>query len=90
MQMVRLVNPATTAVTLSFRVSGQTYTLAAGNVQELNVAPNTVVEFDRGNGGASGRYALAAGNYVFGSSANGWELYRLQDELAANPPAPAQ
>jgi hypothetical protein len=87
---VRLVNPADTAVTLSFRVAGQTYSLAAGQVQELNVAPNTIVEFDRGNQGASGRYTLAAGNYKFGATPNGWELFRLQDDLAANPPAPVR
>ncbi len=88
METVRFVNPADTTVTLSFRVAGQTYNLAAGQVQELSVAPNTVVEFDRGNHGASGRYTLDSGNYVFGASPDGWELYHMHDELAANPPAP--
>jgi len=88
METVRIVNPADTTVTLSFSVAGRTYNLAAGKVQELNVAPNTVIEFDRANHGASGRYTLAAGNYLFGATPNGWELYHMQDELAANRPVP--
>src|SRR5208337_1763956 len=85
-ETVRIVNPADTEATLAFSVAGQTYSLAAGKVQELSVAPNTVIEFDRGNNAGSGRYTLSEGNYVFGATPSGWELYRLGDTtLAANP-----
>jgi hypothetical protein len=89
METVRIVNPADTAVTLSFNVAGQTYSLAAGKVQELSVPTGTVVTFDRGNKGENGRYTLSDGNYVFGATPNGWELYRLEETVAANPPVPA-
>ncbi len=89
-ETVRIVNPVDTTVTLSFRVAGQSYHLAAGKVQELSVAPNAVIEFDRGNNGASGRYALAEGNYVFAAAQGGWDLYRLGETLDANPPVPAR
>jgi len=89
-ETVRIVNPVDTTVTLSFRVAGQSYHLAAGKVQELSVAPNAVIEFDRGNDGASGRYALAEGNYVFAAAQGGWDLYRLGETLDANPPVPAR
>lgn len=88
LETVRIVNPTDTNVTLAFSVAGKTYSVAAGKVKELNVAPDTVIEFDRGNGAASGRYALIPGNYFFGATPNGWELYRLGDTLGTeNPPA---
>jgi hypothetical protein len=87
---VRIVNPADTTVALSFSVAGQTYNLASGKVQELSVAPNTVIEFDRGDHAGRGRYTLSDGNYVFGATPNGWELYRMEETLAANPPVPVR
>ena len=40
-----------------------------------------MVEFDRGNGAAVGRYTLASGFYRFGIADNGWELYSATWEV---------
>ena len=88
-KMVHVINPAETQTALSFAVNGQTYSLDAGKTQDLELNDNTVIEFDRGSGNDLGRYTLSAGAYRFGSTPQGWELYRsnnapLADAVAAN------
>lgn len=73
---VRIVNPEATNFTLSYSVAGQSYTLASGNVQELDVPSGSSVEFGRGNDHGTATYTLSAGTYTFASTNHGWELYQ--------------
>jgi hypothetical protein len=62
-------------------IDGASHTLAAGSLEELSISANCVVEFDRGTGGATGRYTLASGYYRFGIADKGWELYSESCEV---------
>jgi hypothetical protein len=44
---VRIVNPAETQTTFGFTIDGKTYSLEAGKTQEVELAGNIVIRFDR-------------------------------------------
>ena len=73
---MHLVNPAETQTTLGFAVNGQAYTLEAGQSQDVQINSGAVIEFDRGSDNQTGRYTLTEGAYRFGSTPQGWELFR--------------
>jgi hypothetical protein len=60
-----------------------------GLMQNLELTSDTVIELDRGPGNDTARYILSEGAYQFGSTPQGWEIYRsndapLADAVAAN------
>ncbi len=73
-QRIVVQNPKGTSGPVNFMIDGSSYTLAVGSSQELSTKAPCVIEFDRGTGGATGRYTLASGSYTFSVSDNGWEL----------------
>jgi len=73
-QRIVLQNPKATSGPVSFTIDGTPYTLAVGSTQELSANAPCLIEFDRGTGGATGRYTLASGYYTFSVSDSGWEL----------------
>ena len=71
---IKIVNPKTNTATLSYTLDGEVYQIKPGEVQELEYEYE--IAFDRGNGGAAGRYSLTKGVYTFTPTAEGaWELY---------------
>ena len=91
----RVVNPADNAVTLSFVVDSQVYTVAPGSYQDVLGGPDRVISFDRGDSRGTGRYSLRAGTYTFAATKSGWELYHTQppsrqgEVIPAPEPTPA-
>jgi hypothetical protein len=79
---VHLVNPAETQTSLGFAVNGQAYTLEAGQSQDIQINDATVIEFDRGSDDQTGRYTLNEGTYRFGSTPQGWELFKADGSAA--------
>lgn len=79
-RIVRIANPAETQSTLGFAIDGQPYSLEAGKVQNVELSDTAVIEFDRGSGDDTGRYTLSPGEYQFGATPKGWELFRAGDE----------
>ncbi len=78
-KIVRIVNPAVTRTALGFTIDGQSYTLNAGQTQNVELADSAVIEFDRGSGNQAARYTITEGVYQFASTPQGWELYRCSD-----------
>jgi hypothetical protein len=76
-----LINPQDSAGPVNYVLDGNAYTLAAGSVQELSLTAPGVIEFDRGIGGAEGRYTLASGSYRFSVSDSRWELKSITYEV---------
>ena len=79
----QVVNPASTHVTLSFTVNGQSYSLAPGMKQDLTISPGDTISFDRGGALGTATYSLNPAIYTFAASSNGWELF----QQALTPPA---
>lgn len=73
-QRLVLQNPKSTNGPVHYLIDGAPHTLAAGSLEELSISASCVVEFDRGTGGAIGRYTLVSGFYRFSISDGGWEL----------------
>ncbi|MGO8749565.1 MAG: hypothetical protein ACLQNE_26710 [Thermoguttaceae bacterium] len=72
---VRIVNPATTGVALSYTLNGQPFGLQPGTMEQVGTA--SVIQFDRGNGLGIARYTLDGGTYTFTAGSNGgWDLVR--------------
>ena len=72
---VKIVNPAATAFTLAYFIDGQLHRLESGKAEDVEIGPNSTIEFGRGGDFGTAKYSLSAGTYTFGSGANGWELY---------------
>lgn len=71
---IRIVNPPTSTVVMSYTLNGQPYKIAPG--QEQTLTQTYVIEFNRGGSAGIARYALSDGVYTFTPAANGaWELY---------------
>jgi hypothetical protein len=70
---VRIVNPATTGVALSYTLNGQQFGLQPGTMEQVGTA--SVIQFDRGNGLGIARYTLDCGTYTFTAGSNGgWDI----------------
>ena len=92
---VRLRNPAENRVTLSYILDGgPVQRLAAG--QSVDLAADTVLEFDRGGNAGSASFTLTDGSYKFTPGAGFWRLVRDPDPIAVSSvteaanPAPGQ
>jgi hypothetical protein len=71
---VALVN--NTGLAVNFRLGGNPYSLASGNVQRLQIGQAATIEFDRGGTFGGARYSLTPGTYEFAVSDKGWDLRR--------------
>jgi hypothetical protein len=85
---IKITNPATNKVTLSYTLNGVTYTIPPGYTQDLREDRPWVIDFSRGANFGQGRYSLESGLYSFSLSASGWELYRRPLEQAVAAPLP--
>jgi len=86
---IEVVNPASTGVTLSFIVNGQSYSLAPGMKQDLTIGPGDTISFDRGGNLGTATYSLNQGTYDFAASSHGWELYQQPLTPSGGQPAAA-
>lgn len=93
--LIKISNPATNGVTLSYTLNGIPYTMHPGFDQEFSEDRLWTIEFSRGTNLGLARYRIESGRYGFASTDHGWELYRgpLEESPAlsapTNPPAPA-
>ncbi len=69
----------------AFTIDGTTYQATTGQMHQLEVAPTSVVTYDRGGAAGAQRYALTTGAYEFRPSNNGWALYKLPEASASAP-----
>jgi len=84
---IAVVNPATSGVTLSFRVDGTAFQLAPGARQELAHSQPRMIEFDRGGAFGSAKYQLIEGIFTFQATDKGWDVYKQPytlPEVASN------
>jgi hypothetical protein len=72
---IRITNPATNGVTLSYMLNGVTYSIAPGYSQDLTLDRSWVVNFSRGGNFGEARYGLEPGLYSFAPTDHGWELF---------------
>jgi hypothetical protein len=75
-QAIRISNPESTATTLSYALNDNySFDIQPGDNQDLDSSQTWVIEFDRGGDLGTVRYTLDSGEYYFGESNHGWELY---------------
>lgn len=94
---IKIVNPATNKVALSYTLNGNTYTIQPGYSQEIREDRAWVIEFSRGTDLEDAQYSLQSGVYTFTATDQGWELYRSEFPKTVAPkvapppvnPAPA-
>ncbi len=89
---IKITNPASNHVTLSYVLDGVAYSVPPGYSQELREDRPWVIQFSRGPNMDEARYALRSGRYTFASTGHGWELYRTefqQSTAPVNPPSQA-
>ncbi|MGA2798817.1 MAG: hypothetical protein ABSE63_14650, partial [Thermoguttaceae bacterium] len=72
---IKIVNPASSGVTLSYSLNGAVYSIPPGFSQTLVADRLWTIQFSRGAGFGDAQYGLDSGVYTFGSSDHGWELY---------------
>jgi hypothetical protein len=75
---IKITNPATNSVTLSYTLDGTAYTIPPGYSQDLREDRAWVIEFSRGANLNPIQYGLQSGLYSFTSTNQGWELYRSE------------
>ncbi|MGA2618315.1 MAG: hypothetical protein ABSF26_11945 [Thermoguttaceae bacterium] len=75
---IKITNPATNKVTVSYTLDGNAYTIPPGYDQDLREDRAWVIQFSRGANLERARYGLQSGLYSFTSTDNGWELYRSE------------
>jgi hypothetical protein len=74
--LIRIVNPADSTSTIAYTINSYPYSIEPGNEQDLDAGQQWVIDFDRGGDNGSAEYNLQAGEYDFGSSDHGLELFR--------------
>ncbi|MCE5268490.1 MAG: hypothetical protein LLG00_11455 [Planctomycetaceae bacterium] len=85
---IKIVNPAGSGVTLTYRLNGERYTIPPGYSQKLIEDRDWVIEFSRGQGFGPAEYSLEPGVFTFGYSNHGWDLFR-GSPATAGPTNPA-
>ncbi len=73
---ITIVNAEPAGAGLGFDINGLTYQAPAGSRQNLTVAPDSYISYDRGGSFGQQRYLISAGVYEFRSTAQGWALYK--------------
>ena len=85
---IKITNPATSGVTLSYTLNGVAYSIAPGHSQDLILDRSWVINFSRGRNFGEARYGLESGLYSFAPTDHGWELYHgtiAQPSVAPTP-----
>jgi hypothetical protein len=86
---IKITNPATSGVTLSYVLNGVTYSIPPGHSQNLTLDRSWVISFSRGGKFGTARYGLQPGLYTFEPTADhGWELFHgaiAQPSLVQTP-----
>ena len=72
---IKITNPATNGVTLSYVLNDVTYSIPPGASQDFVLDRSWVISFGRGGNFGGARYGLEPGLYTFTSTDHGWELY---------------
>ena len=72
---VRIYNPATNNVPISYAIDGRELTIESGDSTDLDVNEGSVITFNRGDSLGDARYRLSRGVYEFGYTDSGWEVY---------------
>lgn len=72
---IKITNPATTGVTLSYTLNDVSYSIPPGYSQDLVLDRSWVIGFGRGGNFGTARYGLEAGQYTFANTDHGWELF---------------
>jgi hypothetical protein len=73
---VLIMNPVENGTALEYVVANTNYKMEPSFTQHLPAGRTWVIEFDRGEGKGTAKYTLSDGTYAFGSSDNGWELFK--------------
>ena len=73
-----ILNPKTTGYQVSYFLNEQIHRLAPGQSQRRNATTtgSWTIRFDRGGSFGEIEYSLKPGNYVFGVTSKGWQIYR--------------
>lgn len=87
--VIRIANPASAEGAIKYTINGYRYTMRPGETQTINADRSWTIRFDRGTGASVARYALRSGNYTFGISERGWELFRGTATVSDAPDAPS-
>jgi len=88
-QIVRISNPDSTGVTLSFVFGGKTYSVDSGRTEEFTVTAPTIVSFSRGGQAGVARYTLAGGNtFEFKYDNSGWYMVQKRPDLVSQSTNP--
>lgn len=91
-QTVRISNPASTGVTLSFVLGNTTYSIDSGRTEAYSLNAPTVISFSRGGQAGVARYTLTGGNtFEFKYDNSGWYLVqkRIDPIVAPTNPVPS-
>ncbi len=90
LQSVKLINPASFGVDLTFVFGGKTFTVESGQTKEYSISAPTLIVFNRGGELGEARFTLSGDNaYEFKYDENGWSLVQKRREQAiAKAPAP--
>ena len=73
---IKINNPATNSVTLSYVLNDVSYSIPPGYSQDLTLDRSWVISFSRGENFGSAQYGLEPGLYTFDHTTDhGWELY---------------
>jgi hypothetical protein len=83
-QTVRISNPDSTGLTLSFVFGGKTYSVDSGRTEEFTVTAPTLIVFSRGGQAGVARYTLAGGNaFEFKFDSTGWFMVQKRQDQAS-------
>lgn len=84
LQTVRISNPASTGVELSFVFGGKPFTVESGTTKEFMVTTPTLIVFSRGGQLGEARYTLTGGNtFEFRYDDAGWSMMQKRREQTA-------
>jgi hypothetical protein len=77
---IRISNPAD-GQTISYSINGTQFSIDPGDQQDLDAGQQWEIVFDRGGDDGTADYNLQSGEYTFGTSDHGWELYHTSDAV---------
>jgi hypothetical protein len=78
---IRIINPADSQATINYSINDYDYQIAPGSEQDLSADQQWVITFNRGENDGDAQYTLSPGDYTFGPSDRGWELYHTSDSV---------
>ena len=86
---IRIINPQDSPGAVNYALNDYNFEIKPGDHQDLTDDRQWVIGFDRGGNFGDAEYTLQPGDYTFGPSDHGWELYHnTADEIPAPGPTP--